>query len=868
MKTPKIKRNLQDRSNGYGCLIILLPVIACMIMLICYTMRHTRSLYKDAADDVFTPSKEGFVGQANALFDDLLLELKQEVHPDRMRKLNDCYYALEFALPYNEDEIALAEDIRLIDINEQYIPEDKKDFYYNSNLPSLLRKQRNNLEDKIFRIYAKPHNGYITIDSIRLNSSMFRVALNKNPWSGSVFAQSNCLFDSLECAYLIYGQSVLPLPKFETKNDIRINQKTCPVKMDLLHGEFVHEGYYNLYQRYNEGKRPKLNIGDGSLELNIVNGRNNCVDSLFVKPENDIDCIIYQKDSTPLSSIEDNIAFSNGCCVQFEDGMQIVVLQNGIKLAELSLSQSNPIYELSSLTETYKGKSRFYADGKYIDNFTKQVVHGLAGRLSNTLYPSDVYLSIDPILSYELQEDMRKYVQELKPKMSGQSTWDMSVTIMDMNTGCVIASPYVSDLNDRVSGKLMLTRRNPAFIRRYIGSTFKPLLALAAVQARPNLFDLNLDGYCKLTEESIYDKATKKPIDLGTFFGAKTGVWAKSHWNRACTFTQFLAWSDDVYPVALASLALVDDANAKSFQLPRNAFSYGGNINFAHFKKGHFSDFRFAKILSALYKVNSYSARSVDSLKMYNYVWRNLKLTNEELFSLSEISPEDVVMHYDEFEDTNKTLYGEYKTWVLGQGNNEWNCIKLAEAYTRMLTKRERWASFLQINQNPSDVNLVDSIAVFSDYKKCNDTWNKFLIRFSDAQSLDVDKSTLKDMSKAVDALNGSISDGNNKLKLFSKTGTPDSENYERREVVLVDGSKRTLDVGLYCFALLTEKSYHAIKENKQNETKGVMCVVRITRSYEGGANGNGLGSAHARNFFSADQERLKKLYEMTKKYY
>lgn len=102
---------------------------------------------------------------------------------------------------------------------------------------------------------------------------------------------------------------------------------------------------------------------------------------------------------------------------------------------------------------------------------------------------------MDPILSKEFQTEIQNYLKTLRKRMhedpKDATEYDMSVTIMDMATGEIIASPYWSTRLDNEPQKLRCLHKNTSLVRRYIGSTFKPLLSLAAVLEYPNL--LNLD---------------------------------------------------------------------------------------------------------------------------------------------------------------------------------------------------------------------------------------------------------------------------------------------------------------------------------------------------------------------------------------
>jgi hypothetical protein len=190
--------------------------------------------------------------------------------------------------------------------------------------------------------------------------------------------------------------------------------------------------------------------------------------------------------------------------------------------------------------------------------------------------------------------------------------------------------------------------------------------------------------------------------------------------------------------------------------------------------------------------------------------------------------------------------------WVLGQGTNEWNCVKLAEAWTRMLTKREVRASFID---KPGTIpSLVERLKT-KDNANPNEVWNRFLDELLYAQTHS--PGLLTPMDNAVKSLG-------HDLVLFSKTGTPN--NYDRPEWKTLDGRRHWLDVGLYCMGLMPSDSYQKVREG--GPAKGLMCVIRITRITRQKPSDDGVSSTHARNFFSANKRRLQKFYEMTRRYY
>ena len=248
-----------------------------------------------------------------------------------------------------------------------------------------------------------------------------------------------------------------------------------------------------------------------------------------------------------------------------------------------------------------------------------------------------------------------------------------------------------------------------------------------------------------------------------------------------------------------------------------------------------------------------------DSLQMTYYTWDALNLDATDRFGLDNISPDPTVLYLDNFNglgNRKASLKGELVPWVLGQGTNEWNSLKIAEAWTRMLTKRKIQTSFVLHDKKWEAPLLSDG--------ENESAWNTLLNSLKDAQK---SGGLLSPMNNKVAKLcNSENLTGDNELILLSKTGTP--ENYQRQEVRRVDGSVMTLDMGLYCMALMTQRSYNAALYG--GKPRGLMCVIRVTRMVNGKTKGDGVQSREARNFFSADdsEARLKKFYYLTKRYY
>ena len=271
-------------------------------------------------------------------------------------------------------------------------------------------------------------------------------------------------------------------------------------------------------------------------------------------------------------------------------------------------------------------------------------------------------------------------------------------------------------------------------------------------------------------------------------------------------------------------------------------------------------DYDLFKILDVLYEVNDYGNTNKsghDSRMAEAYIWRNLGNATDDTVVMDIITPDYTNMSY------HKTLQCRYSSfryywipWILGQGGNDWSCIKLAEAYSRMLSKRKVMAS-LVVGES-SNERLDSAVSCHPDIKGRNmsyisNAWNGFLDKFGEAQK-----------SGMLAGMYNVVNNVDKNLVLFSKTGTPDQ--YANRYSPTTDGEKQYMDVAYYCFGLMSNESYNNVKDGKQ--PNGLVCVLRITRKLVNKDRGDGLWSTDVRNFFSQNQRRFKKFYDMTKVYY
>lgn len=819
----------------------------------------------DSHRDVYTPSADnGFIYKSNLLLSELIEEAQQKNpnHPRSLKELNNKYGALQFELPYNYVEAAggRASDIRLVAINPDSIHSSSlRQFYYNSDLPALLAKQKQNLGERIFNIVFD--RGGLEIKSIKLVPSMFRLSLVKDSWKGTIIAQENSLFPTKNHCFITWGMNMIPLRMNAASRGDYI------ITADFEAKRFSHMGhavdYYECFQKYNnDSTKVIINLGnDGDcVKIEYLSYH-----KLRIKTEGSICC-------TTLDSIGHvsqtffSEAGKGDVTHDFTNDLKLIITdKNGIKITEFVLTHHNPMRNLSMVVSSSAGRSRYFEARNFTDRFTQQVIRGLSSTMNNTLYSDTIPLSIDPLLSVAFEQELKNYCEQvLKTSQNINALptdqWELSMTVMDMATGNVVAMPYYRTEDNKIDYNIAISRKNPALLRRYIGSTFKPLLALAAVQTEPSLVHLNTVGKYHLLPSTIRLDGDGNPVRAkAQFYGNEIEAWSlagktRRFWNGSSTLGEFIASSDDVYPVALAVLSLAGvDGSEATYDFSRsNAFRQNLLVE-KDADRINWTEQSLVKNINYLYDLKSYnSVYAQDSLDMSYYIWRNLQLKGDELLGLESINPDATVMYYQNFLDPPHNVRSNLVPWVLGQGTNEWNCVKLAEAWTRMLTKHEVKASFIgRTTVSPSLLPLLKNHIG----KDPNEVWNQFLDEMLYAQNHS--PGLLSPMNDAVNSLDAN-------LLLFSKTGTPN--NYVRPEWKTVDGRSHWLDVGLYCMGLMSSDAYQSVRVG--GPAKGLMCVIRITRITNEKPEDDGVSSTHARNFFSANQLRLRKFYEMTRMYY
>lgn len=917
-----------DPKNKYG--YILFVALLVIVMLLSNFAKHLGGqLAVIGNDPIYQPLDSaglGFVGHANELFELLTDSTNSEyvntkIKATDINKLNERYKALRFEIIGGGiHSVTRGEELRLVNIFSDSIKDEKlRKFYNNSSLPSLLEKQRKNIADSYFYInlssdttvsfFAKVKP--ITIDRIFLTPQLFRVALTAKQWNGDIYQNGNCLYNE-NFVFLSNNNFILPIEKDTAKlfstHEYQVN---INLSSGIIKGKNKIWNYYKYYEDvvlYRNLNQPTIKLSDSGAEFRIACGK----DYFVINPSNQTNITVYQNgESYDIRHINSPDRQENAKKMPLVDGTRLVVFNGTLKAAEFTLFTENPALCLSRMIKSEKGQQRYFIPQNQTDILTQQIVKGLARNLSGNNDTTSITLSIDPMLSREFQDELRNYLLSLRdslrkiiPSNQEKQEWDISLTIMDMATGNIIASPYWSTRLEEEKDYLVLqqSHKNTALLKRYIGSTFKPLLALACVCNSPSLINLN-------TADGSYYKAYNDNDKSADFLGYKIrNRWAQktSHWSGCNGMVQFLSRSDDVFPVALAAYGFANDKNPKTKLNLFNEHGWikakGDNLYMKTNNDGNINSPQAQPLLEWLaYLYNlSYGYPEAEDLwgglpleyikhDYYNEGQDSIKVP----FALESTYPDKYSLQGHLFLQ-GESLKNRLATWVLGQGDNEWNCFKVAEAWTRMMTLRDAHMSLVKRSFGGSPTSLFTKYPDM--FKNKQKVWSEYIDKLGEAASQG--NCTYLRVTKTLNTFNNNHRPN---LSMYAKTGTPD--DFHRYLEILIDGNRRYYDLGMFTFSLVDKNKFNEYKQNPENgNAKGITCVLRITRSYlckdcinkqrieksmdarcDSCEKFNGLASQHAFAFFvpnKVDNNWLKhpynatndsiftKLYFMTQKYY
>lgn len=834
------------------CAIIMLPII----LIPCF-VQHKSGFLKFHGENQYEPMKEENKGLYGKIDYALAEALKGKEY--RADKLTDTIYMrgskLQFYVPNTDEYIVDVREIRLIG----FIPDSTEmEFFHNSNFKFYLQKQNENRDKAYFKIEWHKEAYPPRIKSIKIDNTLGDVSLLNNDWKGQIFLEDPFSKMDSNVVYLIKDN--MPVPLFTSNFPIAefkgAPTKFIPIKIAEWKPNKVHE-YQQRYDSLNKA------IPSSSKVLRVEYNDNNWIeflnkgDSIYITNGTQ-DTIFIGNGDKPKNIIEKQVngypfprSFENVVKLEIKSTKQYIYLSK------------TPFNIASKLVNNGFAGKRTPINEEYYDLFTRQELVQLESNLDTK--SQDITLTNNIILSKLLEDGIRNYIEtNLKSQsINNKDEFQMSICLMDISTGEVIAAPYYSNYFPDKKAVAETEIKNFNLVRHHIGSTFKPLLAFAAAAKYPSLAQFSLTNIEENTDKCC-------------LIGYKVPHYGKGNplfWNtyNSKSRINFLGHSHDNYPIALTILALTENfrntADVKVFNLLNaNKLDHkqindipkllgNGELyripNDFKFNKSKLGESSFANLFYNLYDIEMQSRDKDDwSLTADTMSWRYLKGNTLKLYSLY---PDKLNLQLDLINN-----FIDFENFVLGQGNNFWNNVKLAEAYSRLLSKKTIKATFLKRNEEFPDLfkdNMFNHISTFEfsrTKQEMENAWTLFMEDWREAVA-QTKNTTNKGgtLHEAYIKFKNSFNDVNDfaKYHFYCKTGTPQVMDVNAHSKISKEDGitylSETLwrNEGVFVFGITNK--------NEQNP-KGIVGVIYIKQISDKKPT-NRIEGATARDFLTVD---------------
>jgi len=814
-----------------------------------------------------TENGKGLYGKVNVLLQEALKDTNNIGYA--ISNLDSIYNRLRFYYPTDTtDYLVSVDDIRLIG----FTPKNKEEetFYFNSDFKNVIEKQNRNLTQKYFNI--EWNRAKSKIIGITIDTTLFNFSLQNDNWKGLIKFKDPFFEIDSNIKYLITENSIIPL--FSSNKDsidfykyqhkwsawTTITPQTAK-KYSISEYEKIYE---NLNLNNSDSSRTILlnyraNNDNQEFSLRILNTG----DKLVLQTQA-IDISVYGAGNSIRAVHDTTFAVSNS----FDNlKVQLRLRGHSEEIAPLYISNISPFIASKPQNEGITGE-RLHIDTSCLDLFSLQQVRQIETSISSKDNIDKVELSTNIILSKYLEREIKNYVSGLFNnsyfRKRPDDVFEMSVCLMDIATGEIIAAPYYSNEFEKNNIDEVVEQRNFNLVKHDIGSTFKPLISFAAYLKYKSLSQFQLllnttrfiaDTVCTILgyRSLVYglNKTTKAPNPL---------FWSDHVVGRQ----EFLSKSHDNYPIALTMLALTEDKDP-AFSLLTNSYLNNAGVNNLYQVNGNetsrirqqnrrlifnnISNSSFVNLLSNLYNVEAESKDSTYNIITYDTdSWSRLKTGKKNFYSLY---PDIVYLGTERFGNVNSDLvdFKKFQLFVLGQGDNLWTNVKLAEAYSRLLSKHKITATFIKNDSASLPYLFQNPISLFhlasNNHYQFNvtstgidSTWNSFMADWRAAVQLPnpLLRTAFNNFQRGV--LN------HNDYYFYCKTGTPQENDELTNNKVFKKGKDRIWrDEGLFVFG---------ITNTDTNYPKGVVGVVYIKHLSLSNP-GDGVESSTARDFITPD---------------
>ena len=316
----------------------------------------------------------------------------------------------------------------------------------------------------------------------------------------------------------------------------------------------------------------------------------------------------------------------------------------------------------------------------------------------------DVHLTLDPFLDQRLNTALRSFAEQ----RYGRRPVRAGLTLLEPSSGRLLAlatypsSKDLDDLDLKNPGHRELLRQNHNFMQHPVGSTAKPFLAAAALSLRPQLAGLEIPCFAEGQEPP--EELLGYP--LGTY-NLPPDCSANFQTGRV-DLEGFLAASSNRYMLYMGLLALSSwDGNlpqldrggptlpsSERYTLGQRTLS--GRPVLPIFRNVRGNDTQMAEVgeqdflrrYRDLFEQRTHFRRGslVEALDLE--IWHpvlsaaGLEPRDRSVIGFSAVAPEAVNLRANLVQWLRQDLY----TLLLGNGNNRWSNVQMAEAMARLMS--------------------------------------------------------------------------------------------------------------------------------------------------------------------------------------
>lgn len=444
----------------------------------------------------------------------------------------------------------------------------------------------------------------------------------------------------------------------------------------------------------------------------------------------------------------------------------------------------------------------------------------------------DVHLTIDAFLDHTLT----RVLEDFAERRYGDRALRAGVTVLEADTGRALAMPsYPSAgrteaLRLRRPGDVALLARNHNFDHHPVGSAAKPLLAAAALAARPELAALQVP--CR-PAGAPSERLLGFPLGQVAMPGDCGGAGE----DGRVDLVEFLRVSSNRYVLYLGMLALAEWSDGAPRPDPEGvALSPGDGYTLAgrSFDRrprltvvkdaagpatelADVADRQLFQRFGALFGAGWHYRDESPGERIDLVPWRPAlaaaggAVDEETALAFSPVAPEEVNLRANLIQQLRQDLY----TTLLGIGNNRWSNLQLAAAFARLATGR--------IDLAPQLVEKVTTPSGTRDGVEAGETvvWslteamagpltagrdtasaglseaNRRLLLEGMRQVVDHPSGTAHALDRAVEALAAAAPPGVT-YRVLAKTGTPSDDLAAVRRGVTVPARAATTGGGLF----------------------------------------------------------------------